>query len=123
MRIEFTKAHALLTSHCSGIGLAIAHYLLKQPCNLVVVARSKELLEQLGKQYPQQVQALAGDLSDLSLGQKAAELATSTWKRLDGLVINHGVLDPVKRVSQVEAEEWRTLFDINVFSAVAMVRP
>ena len=106
----------------TGIGLAVAHYLLKQPCNLVVVARSKEPLETLSKQYPGQVQVLAGDLADFSLGQKAHELATSTWKRLDGLIVNHAILDPVKRIANTEADEWRSLFDINVFSAVAMVR-
>lgn len=88
----------------------------------MTIARSKEPLENLSKQYPGQVEVLAGDLSDFSLGQKAADLAKSKWQRLDGLIVNHGVLEPVKRVSQVEAEEWRQLFDINVFSAVALVR-
>ena len=41
--------------------------------------------------------------------------------RLDGVIVNHGILDPVKRVANVEAEEWRNLFDVNVFSAIALV--
>lgn len=64
---------------------------------------------------------LAGDLADFSLGDKAAEAAQSRWKQLDGLVINHGILEPVERISQGSAEEWRHLFDVNVFSAIAMV--
>lgn len=87
----------------------------------MVVARSKGPLEQLRSQYPQQVQVLAGDLADLSLGQKAADLATSSWNRIDSLIVNHGVLEPVKRISEVNAEDWRSAFDINVFSAVALV--
>lgn len=87
----------------------------------MTVARSREALENLSKQYPGQVEVLAGDLADLSLGQKAADLAKSKWQRLDGVIINHGILDPVKRVANVEAEEWRQLFDVNVFSAVALV--
>lgn len=71
--------------------------------------------------YPEQVQLLAGDLADFSLGQKAVNLAKSKWGRLDGLIINHGVLYPVTRIRDVQAEEWRECFDINVFSAVAMV--
>ena len=104
-----------------GIGLAIAHYLLKQSCRVVTVARSREPMDNLSKQYPGQVEVLAGDLSDLSLGQKAADLAKSKWQRLDSIIVNHGILDPVKRVANVEAEEWRELFDVNVFSAVALV--
>lgn len=86
-----------------------------------MVARTQGPLEKLKEQYPDQVQVLAGDLSDFTLGQKAHDLATSSWNRLDGLIINHGVLEPVKRISATEAEEWRNLFDINVFSAVSMV--
>ena len=86
------------------------------------MARSKEPLESLRHEYPGQVEILVGDLSDFSLGQKAVNLATSTWDRLDGLIINHGVLDPVKRIADSDAEEWSKAFDINVFSGLAMVR-
>ena len=104
-----------------GIGLAIAHYLLRQSCNLVVVARSKEPLDKLSSEYPDHVKVLAGDAGDYSLGQKACDLATSTWKRLDGLVINHGVLEPVERIEKSDPQAWQRLFEVNVFSAVSMV--
>jgi NAD(P)-dependent dehydrogenase (short-subunit alcohol dehydrogenase family) len=78
-------------------------------------------MQALSRRYPGQVEVLAGDVSDLSLGKKAAELAQSKWQRLDGVIVNHGILDPVKRIANVEAEEWRQLFDVNVFSAVALV--
>ncbi|GAB7339425.1 hypothetical protein MBLNU457_6057t2 [Dothideomycetes sp. NU457] len=107
-------------TNASGIGLAIAHYLLQHSTNLVVVARSRQPLEDLSAQYPGQVAVLAGDLADFRLGERAHELASRTWKRLDGVIVNHGVLAPVKKVAQSEAEEWRSLFDVNVFSAVAM---
>lgn len=86
------------------------------------MARSKEPIEKLSGEYPDQVQVLAGDLADFFLGRKAVDMATSAWGQLDGLIINHGTLDPVKRISDVEAEEWRSLFDVNVFSAVALVK-
>ena len=86
------------------------------------MARSKDALEKIRAEYPDQVKVVAGDLTDFSLGENAVDLATSTWRRLDGLIINHGVLDPVKRVSDCQVEDWRTSFDINVFSAVALVR-
>jgi NADP-dependent 3-hydroxy acid dehydrogenase YdfG len=92
-----------------------------ESCRVVTVARSREPMDKLSKQYPGQVEVLAGDLSDLSLGQKAADLAKSKWQRLDSIIVNHGILDPVKRVANVEAEEWRQLFDVNVFSAIALV--
>jgi NAD(P)-dependent dehydrogenase (short-subunit alcohol dehydrogenase family) len=64
---------------------------------------------------------LAGDVSDFSLAKKAVELAIGRWGRLDALVVNHGGLDPVKKVADSTPEEWRSAFDVNVFSAVGLV--
>ena len=112
----------IVTGASRGVGLAIAHYLLQRSHNVVAVARSEQPLRSLEKQYAGQVAVVAGDLADFSLGQKAVDLATNYWQRLDGLVINHGVLDPVKRLADSTAEEWRASFDINFFSAIAMVK-
>lgn len=68
------------------------------------------------------MQLLSGDLSDFSVGKQAADLAASAWGRLDGLVVNHGVLEPVKKIADTDPEEWRAAFDVNVFSAAALVR-
>ena len=86
------------------------------------MARSKEPLQELQEKYPEQVKPLVGDFADLSLGKKAVELANGTWNRLDGLIVNHGVLNPVKRIADVDAEDWKVCFDINVFSAVAIIK-
>ena len=114
-------ARIFITGSSDGIGLAAAHYLLKQHHNIVAIARSEEPLQKLAQEYPDQVQTLAGDLADFNLGQKAVDIAKSTWNRVDGLIINHGILNPVKRISDTDAKEWRNAFDVNVFSAIAMV--
>lgn len=58
----------ILTGASRGIGLAMAKYLLKASHRVVLVARSAEPLESLKSQYPRQVEMLAADLSDLSVG-------------------------------------------------------
>lgn len=112
----------ILTGASRGIGLAAAHYLLKQSHKLVVVARSKAPLRELEEQYPGQVAVLAGDLADFSLGHKAVQLAQDRYSKLDGVIVNHGVLDPVKRLADSTAEEWRAAYDINFFSAFALTK-
>ncbi|KAL1650267.1 hypothetical protein SLS58_001078 [Diplodia intermedia] len=112
----------IVTGASRGIGLAISHFLLQRQCRLVVVARSKEPLERLRAEHPEQVQLLSGDLADFSIGKQAADLALQHWNRLDGLVVNHGVLEPVKRICDTEPEEWRAAFDVNVFSAIALIK-
>jgi len=60
-------------------------------------------------------------MADASLPQKAVDLANDRWGRIDSLIVNHGTLDPVKKVADSSPEEWRKGFDVNVFSAVGMV--
>lgn len=113
----------IVTGASRGIGLAVSRFLLAAPqsCNLVVVARSREPLEDLQKEAQGHVQILSGDLADMSLGKQAVDLAVSTWGRLDGLVINHGAIEPVERVADADLDAWKQSFDINVFSYIAMV--
>lgn len=108
-----------------GIGLAVAHFLLKAPekHNLVVVSRDQSALEKLRSEYPGQVAVLAGDVCDDSIAPKAIDLALSTFGgKLDGVVINHGILKPVTYMAEVDLGELRHAFDVNFFSAVACVR-
>ncbi|CAG5143662.1 uncharacterized protein ALTATR162_LOCUS1394 [Alternaria atra] len=80
-------------------------------------------LDALRSQYrSDKVAVLAGDMSDASLPEKAVALANEKWGRLDSLIINHGSLDPVKKVVDSTAEEWRKAFDVNVFSAVGLIQ-
>lgn len=113
----------IIVTGCSrGLGLAIAHYLLQRSHKIVAVARSEQPLRDLEKQYTGQVVVVAGDLADFSLGQKAVDLATNYWQRLDGVIVNHGTLDPVKKLADSTAEEWRASYDINFFSAISLAK-
>jgi NADP-dependent 3-hydroxy acid dehydrogenase YdfG len=88
----------------------------------VLISRTHSALDQLHYQYgSEQVEVLAGDMADFSLSKKAVDLALSRWGRLDAVVVNHGGLDPVKKVADSSPEEWKGAFDVNVFSAVGLV--
>ena len=88
---------------------------------MVLLARSRAPLEELKKQYPEQVRVLSGDMADFSLCQRAAELAQNEFGQLDGIVLNHGMLAPVTRIADTKVEEWQNTFDVNLFSAIELV--
>lgn len=111
----------IVTGASRGIGLAVVQHLLTHGHRVVIVARTKAALERLASQAPEQVVPLARDLSDLTVGREIVEAAVSRWNGVDGVVVNHGVLDPVRRVGDASAEEWRRAFDINVFSGIGLV--
>ncbi|EHA26103.1 hypothetical protein ASPNIDRAFT_171497 [Aspergillus niger ATCC 1015] len=104
----------IVTGASRGIGLAITKYLLTAPQshNVVVIARSREPLEKLKEQYSKQVEVLNGDLADFSIGQKAVDLALRSFGRLDGMVLNHGMLGQVGKVKDADFEQWKHGFDI-----------
>jgi NAD(P)-dependent dehydrogenase (short-subunit alcohol dehydrogenase family) len=59
--------------------------------------------------------------STLQVCEQVISIALKTFSRIDGLIINHGTLGDVKRISDSTAEEWRSIFDVNFFSAVSLV--
>lgn len=109
------------TDDPSGIGKAIAQYLINHSHNVVLLARSEGPLEELRARSPKQVRTLASDMSDPSLPRKAIEYTLKEFGSLDSLIINHGTLEPVGRVADSDVNSWRNGFDVNFFSAVAFV--
>jgi NAD(P)-dependent dehydrogenase (short-subunit alcohol dehydrogenase family) len=49
------------------------------------------------------------------------ELAVKSFGKLDGIVINHGILIP-RRFADCSIEEWKSTYDINVFSGIALAK-
>ncbi|KND87766.1 putative oxidoreductase [Tolypocladium ophioglossoides CBS 100239] len=111
----------IVTGASKGIGAAIAQYLLAHSHKLVLAARSKDLLESVQKSHPGQVKYLAGDMTSLDMPQRLTDLAVQSFGKLDGLVINHGLLDP-QTIDGSTIEGWKHLYDVNVFSCLAMAK-
>ncbi|KAL8751193.1 MAG: hypothetical protein Q9184_006147, partial [Pyrenodesmia sp. 2 TL-2023] len=113
----------IVTGASRGIGYAIAEYLTNNSHNVVLLARTTGPLEQLKKLSPKQVSICAGDLAEFSFAQKAVEIAVKDFGRLDGLILNHGVLEPATRIANSDPEAWRRCFDINFFSLIKAALP
>ncbi|KAK8122238.1 short-chain dehydrogenase [Apiospora sp. TS-2023a] len=112
----------IVTGASRGLGLAIADILLKESHKVFLVARSETDLRKLKESHPQGVAYMAADLSDLSVAPKIIAAAQKAFGKIDGLVINHGTLTPLTRIADSNIEEWRQAYDINVLSAVALVK-
>ncbi|KLJ10088.1 oxidoreductase [Blastomyces silverae] len=123
----------IVTGGSRGIGLAVAHYLLRLPAshNLILLARSQQPLQQLQEQYgANRVEILTGDVagphssspSSPSLPERAVEVAIKRFGRLDGLVLNHGTLGPVTRLVDCELREWREGVEVNFISVLGFLK-
>lgn len=56
------------------------------------------------------------------VAEKVTKLALSAFSRIDALILNHGILSAVTRVSSSSVAEWQNLYNVNLFSAVAFVK-
>ncbi|KAI0475828.1 NAD(P)-binding protein [Xylariaceae sp. FL0804] len=112
----------IVTGASRGLGLAAAQFLLRNSHNVFLVARSENEMKTLKSQYPSSVDYMATDLADLTAAPKIAHSAVKAFGRIDGLVINHGILAPLTRLFSADVEAWKHAYDINVFSAVALIK-
>ncbi|KAH7037515.1 short-chain dehydrogenase [Microdochium trichocladiopsis] len=112
----------IVTGASRGLGLAIAQILLRSSHNVFLVARSDADMKRLKQENPGTVDYLAADLADFSTASSIIQATVKAFGKVDGIVVNHGVLAPITKISESSAEEWRRCYDINVFSAVALMK-
>jgi NAD(P)-dependent dehydrogenase (short-subunit alcohol dehydrogenase family) len=55
------------------------------------------------------------------MGTKLTDLAVKSFGRLDGIVINHGVLES-RRFEDLDMASLKQLYDVNVFSCAALAK-
>ena len=111
----------LITGASSGIGEECAVFLAQKGFRVFAAARSTEKLKALTAVGSGRVTPVEMDVTDEASIANALKLIAEDGAPLYGLVNNAGVseLGPVEKVP---AEEWRKLFETNVFGLVAVTR-
>jgi short-subunit dehydrogenase len=113
----------LVTGASTGIGAATARALGKAGARVGLVARRKELLDQVAEETRQagspEVAVWAADLSDLPRAEQVALEAWDTFGGLDGLVNNAGA-PKRKHVTRLTTAEVESIMTLNYFSPVRM---
>jgi Tropinone reductase 1 len=115
---------ALVTGGTKGIGLAIVEEFLALGAEVFLVARNQQEVDNLVVTLQSRgsiVDGLAGDVSEGPVRTKIIETLTQRWGRLDILVNNVGT-NVRRRFIEYNEEEYRRLFDINLFSLTEMCR-
>ena len=117
---------ALVTGASAGIGRAIAHELLGFGADVLLVARDAALLEttraELEEEFPDRsVAALAADVADDEQRREVLDWVEDHGDGLNILVNNAGGNLRRAAVDYTE-EEWRGIFEVNVFSAFELAR-
>jgi NAD(P)-dependent dehydrogenase (short-subunit alcohol dehydrogenase family) len=104
---------AIVTGGASGIGLAAAQWLADRDASVAILDRVET--------NPRRVASFAVDLTDDAAVREGVSAAVTQIGGLDVLVNNAGI-GAQGTVEDNDDEEWRRVFDVNVFGLVRVTR-
>lgn len=110
----------LVTGGTKGIGLAIVEEMLELGAEVLVVARDTRVLEGT-LQHPNRWFRLSGDVTNHEFRSQLLTKVNENWKKLDVLVNNVGT-NIRKPFVDYREDEYRKLFEINLFSLVDLTQ-
>lgn len=117
--------HVLITGASGGLGAAVARWLASVGVSLTLVARSKLELDAVAHQVE-----LAGgralpvrsDVSSVLACRKAVRSGVETFGRLDALINNAAVVEPLSRIRNTDPSAWQNAMATNLLGPLYLVR-
>lgn len=120
-RAERKSMTWLITGASSGLGYALAEFVLQRGDGVVLAARSMDSMRGLAARFPDTALAVRLDVTQPQQRLAAVEHAEARFGGIDVLVNNAGV-DFLGAIEEQREEDYRAQFEVNFFGAVAMVR-
>ncbi len=121
MDLKLTTNVGIVTGASRGIGRAIAQTLAAEGMQLTLVARSRELLEELARSLPTASLVQAVDLRDPAAPDAVVAATVQHFARLDLLVNNAGATTRGGFLTLTETE-WQDGFALKFFGAMRCCR-
>ena len=116
-RPDLTGTTAIVTGASRGIGEATARYLAELGAHVVLAARSAEATERIAEEIAAAggtATAVPTDMADHHAVSALVAAATDATGRLDLLVNNAGLIDPIARIADSDPDAWGHAIDVNV---------
>ena len=110
----------VITGASRGIGRAAALQLAAKGAHLVLVARSEAALSDLCNEVAQlggQALSFVLDVTDHAAVKVAIDEAHESFGRLDVVINNAGVLEPIGTIDSMTPEAWMRVIDVNLKGA------
>jgi 3-oxoacyl-[acyl-carrier protein] reductase len=120
--------NAIVTGASRGLGGQITQALWRSGANVLLVARSKNILFELRTSLManasggQQAHVVMADLRTPESVPTIIREAHQMWDKIDVLVNNAAILGPIGRAWENDWEEWQTTIRVNLLAPVELCR-
>ncbi|KAI8920147.1 hypothetical protein DFJ77DRAFT_451325 [Powellomyces hirtus] len=116
----------IVTGASRGIGAAVCKVLLEGNANVVGVSRSalqdsRELAD-LAHSHSDAFRYLSLDVAAEAAASKIIEFGLSAFGRLDAVIHNAGLLDPISKIATADIAAWKKCFDVNFFAGLGLIQ-
>ncbi len=104
---------ALVTGGSRGIGLATAKILSENGATVVITAKDKKRLENAVKEIPNAT-GIAADIRNTNDVKNVVSNIIEKFGKLDILVNNAGIFPKIKKLHEIDEDEWNEVLDVNL---------
>ena len=114
-----TSRVVLVTGGGTGIGAAVASHLAKAGDQVVICGRRPEPLQKVAGQTG--ALAVVADVSEADGVTHVVDETIAAFGRLDGLVLNHGIIR-AGRIDELSPQDWEDTLRVNLTGPFMLVR-
>ncbi|UCD77475.1 MAG: SDR family NAD(P)-dependent oxidoreductase [Desulfobacterales bacterium] len=119
------KPVVIVTGASRGLGAAVAGWLAKAGTAVTLLARSEENLNKVAEDVRQrggEPLVCRGDVVDYDRCLGAVENTLKRFGRIDALVNNAGIVQPISAVAQSDPADWRYNIEVNLIGSFNLIR-
>ena len=104
---------ALVTGGSRGIGLATAKILSENGATVVITAKDEKRLENAVKEIPNAT-SIAANIRNTNDVKNVVKKIIEKFGKLDILVNNAGIFPKIKKLHEIDEDEWNEVLDVNL---------
>lgn len=119
------KQTIIITGASRGLGRATALISVDLGANVVISARSTDQLESVAQTIHEkggEALPVSADISRLEDCERVVNATLEHFGRIDGLINNAGVLEPIDRIENANLDEWHYNLIVNLLAPVAITQ-
>jgi NAD(P)-dependent dehydrogenase (short-subunit alcohol dehydrogenase family) len=119
------KPVVIVTGASRGIGASVARWLGKVGARVTLIARSPKPLERVGQDVGRLggvALAIHGDVAKEETCHRTVEKTIDRFGRLDALVSNAAIFEPIAFVASADAAAWRRNLEVNLLGPFFMAK-